>query len=113
MLHRTHGGAPMTIRAWYAGTDSGLLLIQRENGHASVRSLGLSDTGGFRAPVVVDCANPDRLYAGTQRAGVLRSVDGGQTWSEINKGIVYKDIWSLVQHPRSGSLYAGTSPAGV
>jgi photosystem II stability/assembly factor-like uncharacterized protein len=75
--------------------------------------VGLQGTGGFRAAVVVDCSNPRRLYAGTTRAGMLRSEDGGETWQEINRGILYKDIWSLVQHRRTGTLYAGTSPAGV
>jgi photosystem II stability/assembly factor-like uncharacterized protein len=100
-------------QAWYAGTDAGLLLIQRRNGHATATLLGLADARGFRAPVVVDHANPRRLYAGTQREGVLRSDDAGRSWREINQGILYKDIWSLVQHPGSGRLYAGTSPAGV
>jgi photosystem II stability/assembly factor-like uncharacterized protein len=101
-------------QAWYAGTNEGLFLIERGgNGHASARKLGLDHSGGFRAPVVVDCADPTRLYAGTNRAGVLRSDDAGQTWHEINQGIIYKDIWALVQHPASGTLYAGTSPAGV
>ncbi len=100
-------------QAWYAGTDAGLLLIERHNGNATATALGLADAGGFRAPVVVDCDNPELLYAGTQRAGVLRSEDGGRTWHASNRGIVYKDIWSLVQHPRTGTLYAGTSPASV
>jgi photosystem II stability/assembly factor-like uncharacterized protein len=103
-----------TNEAWYAGTADGLLLIERgSDGRASARALGLATTGGFRAPTVVDCRIPRRLYVGTLREGVFRSDDGGETWSEINQGIVYKDIWSLVQHPKSGTLYAGTSPAGV
>jgi photosystem II stability/assembly factor-like uncharacterized protein len=75
--------------------------------------LGLQNTGGFRAPVVVDCADPNRLYAGTTRAGLFRSEDAGATWREINRGIVYKDIWALAQQSTTGVLYAGTSPAGV
>jgi photosystem II stability/assembly factor-like uncharacterized protein len=101
-------------QAWYSGTSDGLFLIERgADGRASTRLLGLERTGGFRAAVVVDCADPRRLYAGTTRAGVLRSNDAGETWREINQGILYKDIWSLVQHPGTGRLYAGTSPAGV
>lgn len=101
-------------QAWYSGTSDGLYLLERgADGRASARRLGLEQVGGFRAAVVVDCADPRRLYVGTTRAGVLRSDDTGETWREINNGILYKDIWSLVQHPRSGRLYAGTSPAGV
>jgi photosystem II stability/assembly factor-like uncharacterized protein len=101
-------------QAWYAGTNDGLCVVERgADGHASARMLGLQNTGGFRAPVVVDCADPTRVYAGTTRAGMFRSDDAGSTWREINQGIIYKDIWSLVQHPVTGTLYAGTSPAGV
>jgi photosystem II stability/assembly factor-like uncharacterized protein len=101
-------------RAWYMGTSDGLFLVER-NGYpgASVSSLGLQNTGGFRAPVVVDCADPNLLYAGTTRAGLFRSEDAGATWREINNGVLYKDIWALVQQPTTGVLYAGTSPAGV
>jgi photosystem II stability/assembly factor-like uncharacterized protein len=99
---------------WYAGTSDGLFLIERgANGGLSARLLGLQNTGGFRAPAVVDCADPKRLYAGTTRAGVFRSEDGGETWREINQGITYKDVWALAQHPTTGTLYAGTSPASV
>jgi hypothetical protein len=83
------------------------------DGRASARRLGLEDAGGFRAAVVADCADPRRLYAGTTRGGVFRSEDGGATWQPINRGLLYKDVWSLTQHPVSGRLYAGTSPAGV
>jgi photosystem II stability/assembly factor-like uncharacterized protein len=41
------------------------------------------------------------------------SEDAGATWREINQGIVHKDVWSIVQHPRTGALLIGTSPAAV
>jgi photosystem II stability/assembly factor-like uncharacterized protein len=101
-------------QAWYAGTLDGVFVIQRgADEQTSARKLGLEHTGGFRAPVVVDCDDPQRLYAGTTRAGLFRSDDAGTTWCEINQGITYKDIWSLVQHRIGGTLYAGTSPASV
>jgi photosystem II stability/assembly factor-like uncharacterized protein len=100
--------------AWYMGTRDGLFLVERSPvGQISSRLLGLQHTGGFRAPVVVDCADPQRLFAGTTRAGLFRSDDGGATWREINRGMLYKDIWALAQQPTKGVLYAGTSPAGV
>jgi photosystem II stability/assembly factor-like uncharacterized protein len=96
------------------GTSDGLFLVERTAGEeVSVRGLGLENTGGFRAPVVVDCADPNRLYAGTTRAGLFCSDDAGVTWREINHGILYKNIWALAQQSTTGVLYAGTSPAGV
>ena len=102
------------MASWYAGTASGLFLIERASqGKLAARPLDLQDAGGFRAPVVVDCADSRRLFAGTNRAGLFRSEDAGQSWHEINRGLVYKDVWALAQHPVTGTLYAGTSPAGV
>jgi photosystem II stability/assembly factor-like uncharacterized protein len=42
-----------------------------------------------------------------------RTIDGGATWHEINKGILYKEIWSLAQHPLTGELFAGSSPPSI
>jgi hypothetical protein len=104
----------LSAQAWYAGTGDALFMLERgATGQATIEPLGLQHAGGFRAAVVVDCTDPTRLYAGTTRAGMFRSDNGGKTWREINQGIIYKDIWSLVQHPRTGTLYVGTSPAGV
>ncbi|MCA1648687.1 MAG: hypothetical protein LC797_25570 [Chloroflexi bacterium] len=75
--------------AWYAGTGAGLFLVDRSNGDASARELGLQHTGGFRAPVVVDRANPRRLYAGTTRSGMFRSDDRGETWQAC------ESLWQL------------------
>ena len=88
-------------RTWYMGTSDGLFLVERATGgDVAVRELGLRHTGGFRAPVLVDCADPNRLYAGTTRAGLFRSDDAGNSWREINQGVLYKDIWASFQHIR-------------
>jgi photosystem II stability/assembly factor-like uncharacterized protein len=101
-------------QAWYAGTSEGLFNVERDAaGRMTARLVGFGDAGTFRAPVVVDCADSSRLYVGTTRAGIFRSDDAGETWQEINHGLLYKDVWALIQHPGSGTLYAGTSPAGV
>ena len=67
----------------------------------------------MRARVNLDVSDPDRLYAGTTRGGLLRSQDRGATWTEINNGIVHKDVWSIVQHRGTRTVFAGTCPAAV
>jgi photosystem II stability/assembly factor-like uncharacterized protein len=67
----------------------------------------------MRCPVVVDCADPNVLYAGTVRNGILRSTDGGATWEPVNTGLTRPEVWWLTQHPRTGDLWAGVSPAGI
>jgi hypothetical protein len=101
-------------RVIYAGTDDGLFCLSRRDGSThEVELLGLRGQGMVAHPVVVDPADPDRLYAGTYRGGVWRSTDGGRSWCERNDGILYKEVWSLAQHPRTGALYAATGPSSV
>lgn len=40
--------------------------------------------------ILVDPADPNRIYIAISAAGVFRSLDGGQTWKPINKGLVSK-----------------------
>jgi photosystem II stability/assembly factor-like uncharacterized protein len=87
------------------------LFLARLSGE--VRSLGLSGLGGFRSPVLADVDYPDRLYAPTVGEGVWLSTDGGKSWEERNRGLTYKEVWSLVQHPQTGVLLAGTGPAAI
>lgn len=121
----------MADRILYVGTWEGLYEARRNGDTYKTRLLGLESPpgppelwhnhrgvhpagrGGIRCPVVVDRDDPDRLYAGTNRAGVFRSDNGGRTWREINEGLVYKEVWSLAQHPATGELYVGTGPSAL
>jgi photosystem II stability/assembly factor-like uncharacterized protein len=94
----------------YVATMEDLYELTPKNGSYESRSLGLRGKGGVRA-VIVDWQRPDRIYAGTARHGVLRSTDGGKTWSEANYGITYKNIFSAAQDAKTGALYVGTEPA--
>lgn len=97
----------------YIGTDDGLYVGTDQGDAFSAAPAGFRDLGSMRARVVVDVDDPRRLYAGTTRAGVFRSDDAGQTWTELNHGLTYKNVWSIAQHPRTRTLFIGTSPAGV
>jgi photosystem II stability/assembly factor-like uncharacterized protein len=97
----------------YLGTAEGLYLAEKKDHSYDARLLGLKGKGTLRAPVVIDRTDTRRLYAATSRGGVFRSEDRGQTWREINEGVVYKEAWSLVQHPMTGELYLGTGPSSI
>ncbi len=97
----------------FLGTMSGLFLGEPSERGYIVRPLGFERLGHFRAPVLADCGDPSVLYAGTTRAGMFRSRDGGRTWQEINAGLMHKTVWSITQDPRTETLYVGTSPACV
>jgi photosystem II stability/assembly factor-like uncharacterized protein len=57
--------------------------------------------------------DPRRLYAGSTRAGFFVSEDQGESWREMNRGMRYKDVWSIAQHPQTKTLWAGTCPTDV
>lgn len=102
-----------TDRIVYIGTDNGLFALDINGSVGEPRVLGFQGRGSIRHPVARDNDDPQVLYVGTNKVGMQRSRDGGATWQEINDGIIYKEIWSLVQHPATGDLYAGTGPTSV
>ncbi len=95
-------------RILYVGTTDGLFQARSKGNGTKARRLQLQGCGTLRCPIVIDRMDPQCLYAATTRRGVLRSEDGGGSWQEINNGVLYKETWSLVQHPRTGDLYVGT-----
>jgi photosystem II stability/assembly factor-like uncharacterized protein len=97
----------------YISTNDGLYRGKLNGGVSDLTVIGLQGMGTLRSPAVVDYKNPRTLYVATRRSGVMRSDDAGKTWREMNAGLVYKEVWSLAQHPVTGELYAGTGPAAV
>ncbi len=60
----------------------------------------------FRS-LAVDPTNPNIVFVGTERNGICKSTDGGQTWQRLRYGIRhdetgYPEAWDLSIHP-SGS----------
>jgi photosystem II stability/assembly factor-like uncharacterized protein len=121
----------MADRLLYVGTWEGLYEARPAGDAYQTRLLGLQSPpgpkelwnhhrgvhpagkGAVRCPVVVDRDDTRRLYAGTNRAGVFVSEDAGETWREANQGLVYKEVWSLAQHPLTGDLFVGTGPSAL
>ena len=97
----------------YIGTAEGLYRAEPGGEGYRSRVLGLQGEGALRAPVVLDHREPSVIYAATGRGGVLRSRDRGQSWHEINHGVVYKEAWSLAQHAKTGELVLGTGPTAI
>jgi photosystem II stability/assembly factor-like uncharacterized protein len=67
---------------------------------ASPQRADARGTPSFQALAVVG----DTIFAGTERHGVLRSTDGGQSWS--NAGLSGRNVAALVPTP-TGALVAG------
>jgi hypothetical protein len=100
-------------RVLFVGTADGLYLVEEADGEVDARLIGFQGMGVMRAPVVQDVSDPRRLYAGTTKAGCFISEDFGESWRPANDGLVYKNVWSINQHPRTGTVWLGTSPADV
>lgn len=61
--------------------------------------------------IKVDPTNPKRVYLASDE-GVYFSKDGGKSWSELNKGLIVKDIKTLAI-AKNGKVYAGSKGYGV
>jgi tetratricopeptide (TPR) repeat protein/photosystem II stability/assembly factor-like uncharacterized protein len=64
--------------------------------------------------IVVDPTDPGVIYAGTENAGVYKSIDGGLSWQPAHSGLERANISTLIIDPREPStLYAGVAPGGI
>lgn len=97
----------------YISTQNGLLRGELNGRIDAIEPIGLREFGVVRAPMAIDVRDPNRLYVGTRRGGMYRSDDRGKTWHEKNEGLIYKEVWSIAQHPATGIVYVGTGPASV
>jgi len=57
----------------------------------------------------VDPSNPQTIYAGTERGGVFKSIDGGASWASASENIVPAQILDVTQASDGGRLFAATT----
>ena len=87
-----HPGAPDTI---YAGSDPAAI-FKSQDGGATWRRLATVQpegaiTGCFPVRVLKMAINPsdtDHIYAALEVGGVIRSLDGGESWEDISGGLL-------------------------
>lgn len=93
---------------------------------ASVRTAPLHDTWRFPAPghephlktLAVDPRDSDVLYAGVEQGALLKSTDGGRTWSDLDEFVdydnfVYKDIHQVLLRPSNPDHIYITTGLGI
>ncbi|HUJ79481.1 MAG TPA: hypothetical protein VLY45_04105 [Nitrospiria bacterium] len=90
------------------------LLIATTTG-SSTRAHASTPDNYFVTQIALDPQNTENLYAlTTYSIGVLRSRDGGEHWTQINKGIRSYSLYQLTVHPRNPKiLYLGAGGAGL
>ncbi len=64
--------------------------------------------------IAINPDDPATLYVSGPSAGVLKSTDGGQNWSEVNNGLLGTDVSALALHSfRRETVYVWLKNDGV
>lgn len=114
------GGDPMSVTSividpfnptiLYTGHffKNGLPSINKsENGATSW--FPLNNGGAQINKLVADRATAGTIYAAAITDGVLKSTNGGATWTQVTNGLWKQNLMELVQHPSNpATLFAGT-----
>ncbi|MBI3112569.1 MAG: exo-alpha-sialidase [Ignavibacteriales bacterium] len=90
--------SPVDPDTVYAGVEDAALFRSTDGGQSWHEMAGLRGhgTGPQWAPgagglglhtILIDPANPKRIFIAISSAGTFRSEDGGQTWKAINRGL--------------------------
>jgi photosystem II stability/assembly factor-like uncharacterized protein len=115
---------PVNPHVVLAGTEEGTILRTVDGGLSwTERSLEVSIDeaspiqrvmhGRAIFTLVFDSGEPSVIYAGTGGGGVFKSLDGGWSWSDRNRGLTDLRVRALAVDPdRRGTLYAGTGDFG-
>lgn len=92
--------------ALYAQLMFGLAALLSAAGHIE-RLAG--PPGAWAITVASSPGSGNRIYAGLHGAGVLRSTDGGKTWTEINQGLQERTVNPIAFDPINPDvMYVGT-----
>jgi photosystem II stability/assembly factor-like uncharacterized protein len=98
-------GTPEPSFGLYKSTDSGLNWAAANDETTARIAVNV---------IAIDPRSEDIAYAGTASRGVLRTLDGGRSWSPLNQGLRNLDVRSLVIDPRDFTvLYAGLEGGGL
>lgn len=94
----------------FRADQRGLFRWQPASGWGEVEALG-----SIRySAVAVNPKNPSTVFASGRNLGVIRSDDGGKTWSAVNYGLPSLDVTALAIHSfQRKTLFAWLAGAGV
>jgi len=86
----------------YAGTTEGLW--KTASGGESWRRL--TSPKLVVNDIAIDSRNPSRLVLATDRAGPMASADGGESFTESNRGFAHRQVSATAFDPAASRLYA-------
>jgi hypothetical protein len=116
--------APSDPRTIFVGTEPVGMFVSRDAGRtwsecAEVARMAARLKWGYPVPsvpphirdIVIDRANPDRVFAAVQVGAVIVSEDGGRTWRDT-AGQLDADVHSVIQDPRDPSVVYACAGGG-
>jgi photosystem II stability/assembly factor-like uncharacterized protein len=62
--------------------------------------------------IAIDPRNPDLVMAAAGDTGVLRTADGGKTWTPVLPDTGVGGVWLVLDPDNPANVYAGTRPVG-
>ena len=97
----------------YAGTAFGIFKSTNAGNGWAYSSSGLQNS--TIREIAIDPANPRNIYAASDLGGVLKSSNGGTTWTNLNFGLPDNPSISAFGYVNSANpaLYAGVSSNGI
>lgn len=113
---------PRNNNSVYIGAAEGGVWKTTDGGSSWV-SLTDDQASLANGAIALDPSNPDTVYVGTGEenfagdsyygAGILKSTDAGQTWTNLVGPFLQATIGSLAVHPTNGSILLCASDTGV
>ncbi len=115
----------------YLGTQPAGLYVSDDNGLSwsdlvALRTAPMHDRWQFPSPehqphlktLAVDPRNADVIYAGVEQGAMLKSIDGGKSWRDIDGFVdydhfVYKDMHQIVLRPGNPDEVLITTGLGI
>jgi photosystem II stability/assembly factor-like uncharacterized protein len=112
--------SPATVYASYSSISQGWGVIKSTDGGKSWTQLntGLPPYQTYQTPAIVSVSPASTVYAGYVDLDIgwgrlLKSADGGTTWSAADSGLTYVRVLTLAIDPtNSANVYAGAGAAG-
>ena len=113
----TLGPSPIDINVMWAGTDDGLIHVTRDGGKnwsnvtpptlSAWSKVSIIEASHFDINTAYAAIN--RIRLDDQRPHILKTTDGGKTWTEIVTGLSNDPINAVKEDPRTrGLLFAGS-----
>ena len=103
----------------YAGAPTGGLWQSNDGGENWFTNTDFIIDCGISA-IAIDYTNPDIIYVGTGGGyngkpgiGVMKSIDGGESWAILNESIGNHSVHKLIMHPTNPNILLATSYYGI